>query len=91
MKLVISVVAVALSAATMAAFAQSTPTSESQQMAAPAASDPAIRDSMMAAVKAAPAATPRREIARAPGGANTSALAASPGTHLMSATAPARP
>jgi hypothetical protein len=88
----ISVIAVALSAATMAASAQSTPTSERLQMAAPAASDPATRDSVAAAVvKAAPAEAPRRDIVMSPSNATTSALAASPGAQLMRATAPTRP
>ncbi|MGB8279112.1 MAG: hypothetical protein WCF20_14440 [Methylovirgula sp.] len=90
-KLTASVVAIALSVAATAAIAQTSPSPDNRLMATPSASDPAVRDSVMATVKAAPKPSQQSRNASGPSSPNkpsvTSAFAAS----AMRGTAPARP
>ena len=60
-KLTVCVVAAALSAAATVAIAQTAPTTNDRGMAIPSAADPAVRDSVMATVKAAPAASQKSD------------------------------
>jgi hypothetical protein len=60
-------------------------------MAAPAASDAAVRNSVMAAVKAAPPAASRSDLVLTASGTNTAPLTASAGAQLMTTTGTKKP
>jgi hypothetical protein len=66
-KLTVCVVVAALSSAATVAIAQTAPTTNDQEMAAPAAADPAVRAKVMDSVKAAPAASQRSGQGEMPG------------------------
>ena len=89
-KLVAGVVAIAVSVAAAAAMAQ-TAVPESQQMATPSASDESVRNSVMAAAKAAP---PKESQSRnsmmmsAPGNSSSPAMVSQPSVAAVRGTAP---
>ena len=90
-KLVAGVVAIAVSVAAAAAMAQ-TAVPESQQMATPSASDESVRNSVMAAAKAAPPkeSQPSRNsmMMSAPGNSSSPAMVSQPSVAAVRGTAP---
>lgn len=90
-KLTVSAVAVALSVAATAAIAQTSPSPDSRLMATPSASDAAVRNSIMATLKAAPKVSPQSRNASGPGGPNNPSVTSALAAPAMRGTAPARP
>ena len=89
-KLMAGLVAIAVSVAAAAAMAQ-TSVPESQQMATPSASDESVRNSVMAAAKAAPpkeSQPSRNSMMNAPGSSNSPAMASQPSVAAVRGTAP---
>jgi hypothetical protein len=83
-------VAVALSVAATVAMAQPAANTETQQMAAPSAADPQVRDHVLATVKAARTAKPPSSDMSSPRGQNSVASGASPSTAPLRGTPPAQ-
>ena len=89
-KLVAGVVAIAVSVAAAAAMAQ-TAVPESQQMATPSASDESVRNSVMAAAKAAPpkeSQPSRNSMMSAPDNSSSPAMVSQPSVAAVRGTAP---
>ena len=87
-KLLAGVVAFAVSVAAAAAMAQ---TVDNQQMATPSASDEGVRNSVMAAAKAAPpkeSQPSRNSMMSAPVGSNSPAMTSQPSVAAVRGTAP---
>ena len=82
-------VAVAFSAAATVAIAQPAPSPESR-MAVPSAADPQVRNNVMAAVKAAPAARPQSGDVSSPRGQSSVANGAAASIAPLRGTPPVR-
>ena len=90
-KLMAGVVALAVSVAAAAAMAQTSVVPESQLMATPSASDEFVRNSVMAAAKAAPpkeSQPSRNSMMSTPGSSNSPAMASQPSVAAVRGTAP---